>query len=564
MARDDNRGRPPLRHRLAFRFGLVLCLGVAALLLLLAWWNVTTQRRHMVDLTGQAAARCSTLIRNAARDGMLHNDPERVAALMDQIACTEGVRRVRIMDRDGTIRHESGPPSGLDSLPITAFQCQICHAHDPAPATLDHERRMREVEVEDGETVLNVVEPIPNEPACSGPTAACHFHPPDSRVLGIIDLELPLARLNESLIESEAQLALGFLVTLGAMVVLAVFLTWRMVLQPVGEVAAATEKVASGDLDAHVPVHSSSEIGRMAVAWNMMVGQLARARGELEQWSHTLEDRVEAKTEELSEAHDRMLVVEKMAALGKLAAVVAHEINNPLAGIATYAKLLRKKFARLQAAAEEAGEEIPEGLDTDTLQALELVETEAGRCGTIVKNLLLFSRTPGARFAEEDLGGLLERCSMLVHHKAELQEIDIQVHVEDGVPKVECDASQIQQVILALTMNAIEAMPGGGTVRLNLTRADDMDGEGVQLEIVDTGCGIPREALPHVFEPFYSTKQEGEGVGLGLSVVYGIVERHHGRVNVYSIPDEGTAFRIHLPRHQPQEAETTSEEGGVS
>ena len=154
---------------------------------------------------------------------------------------------------------------------------------------------------------------------------------------------------------------------------------------------------------------------------------------------------------------------------------------------------------------------------------------------------------------------------MLVHHKAELQEVDVLVEVDDGVPKISCDASQIQQVILALTMNAVEAMPDGGTVRLHVARSEDLDGEGILLEVVDSGCGMPGEVLPHVFEPFYSTKPEGEGVGLGLSVVYGIVERHHGRVNVYSILGEGTAFRIHLPRTQPEvPTEVPAQEGGVS
>lgn len=567
MIRDHLRGRPALRHRLAIRFGLILCLGLAALFLLLGWWNVTTQRTHMVNLTGQAAARCSSLIRSATRDGMLHDDPDRVARLIEQIAGSESVRRVRILDRDGVVRHASGPGPDEDRLPIDAYQCQVCHGLDPVPSALEHQRRMREFESEGGEALLNVVEPIPNEPACS--TADCHAHPGDRRILGIIDIDLHLTEMNRLLEESETQLGLGLLVTMGLLLVLGFALTWRMVLGPVAEIAAATEKVAAGDLEARVPVHSSTEIGRMAVAWNSMVEQLAKARGELEEWSRTLEERVEAKTAEVEGAHERMLVVEKMAALGKLAAVVAHEINNPLAGIATYSKLLHKKFGRMKEEAEQAGEELPGCLDPDTLKALDLVQSEATRCGTIVRNLLMFSRTPGARFAEVDLGGLLERCAMLVHHKAELQEVDIQIQVDEDVPKITCDASQIQQVLLALTMNAVEAMPAGGTLKLHLSKAEDRDGDGVLLEVIDTGCGIPAEALPHVFEPFFTTKLEGEGVGLGLSVVYGIVERHHGGVTAYSVPGEGTTFRVYLPCTQPETpAETPPEdstrEGGVS
>jgi two-component system NtrC family sensor kinase len=288
----------------------------------------------------------------------------------------------------------------------------------------------------------------------------------------------------------------------------------------------------------------------MAGAWNTMVGELQRARGELEAWSHKLEERVEEKTQELEATHGRMVVVEKMAALGNLAATVAHEINNPLAGIATYARLMRKRCER---AAEKDGA----GPDTESLKALELMEHEATRCGTIVRNLLLFSRTPTARFAEEALGPIVERCAMLVHHKAELEEIDLRTELPEGLPKVTCDAAQIQQVILALTMNGIEAMPQGGTLTLGLEAARERDG--VYLVVEDTGIGIPPEVIAHIYEPFFTTKEQGEGVGLGLSVVYGIVERHHGEVHVTSKPEEGTRFRVYLPRTQPQEPEGEDE-----
>ena len=288
-------------------------------------------------------------------------------------------------------------------------------------------------------------------------------------------------------------MGLALLLGLAALLLLAMFLTWRLVLRPVGELATATERVAAGDLTARVPVPSSDEIARTATSFNVMVEKLAKARRELEDWSRTLEDRVEAKTAELSDAHDRMLVVEKMASLGKLAAVVAHEINNPLAGIATYAKTLRKKFARLKEEAAPAGEVAPPGLEEDTLSALELVQTEASRCGTIVQNLLLFSRTPGARFAEQDLGAILERCALLVSHKAELQEIDVQLQVDGGGAE-----GRVRRVAdPAGRAGTDDERDRGdarrGTVKLHVMNATDMDREGVLLEVVDTGCGIPSE-----------------------------------------------------------------------
>jgi two-component system NtrC family sensor kinase len=267
-----------------------------------------------------------------------------------------------------------------------------------------------------------------------------------------------------------------------------------------------------------------------------MVEEIARARHEREEWNRTLERRVEEKTNELERTHERMMLVEKMASLGKLAAVVAHEINNPLAGIHTYAKLLRRR----------AGSGSP--WDGESARALELVEGEAARCGEIVRNLLLFSRTPGSRFAPESLAPLIARCVLLLRHKAELAGIEIKAGVAADLPPVTCDASQVQQVVLALAMNAIEAMPRGGVLTIRAARR----GEGVALEVMDTGAGIPKDHLPHIFEPFFTTKEEGKGVGLGLAVVYGIVQRHGGRVDVASTPGEGTAFTVQLPLEPPR------------
>jgi two-component system NtrC family sensor kinase len=283
----------------------------------------------------------------------------------------------------------------------------------------------------------------------------------------------------------------------------------------------------------------------MTMTWNSMVGELDRARKELERWGQTLEKKVKEKTNELEEAHRRMLLVEKMASLGKLATVMAHEINNPLTGISTYAHLLRKKL--LPNPAEEPAKE--GSADGETIQALELIESEARRCGHIVRNLLLFSRMPEARFDDERLGPLLERCIFLLQHQADAKEVELTLEVSTDFPVVECDSSQIQQMVLALAMNGIEATPPGGTV---IIRAVPSEGENsILLEVADTGRGIPPDHLDQIVEPFFTTKDKADGVGLGLAVVYGIVNRHHGRIEVDSNPGSGTAFLVRLPIRQP-------------
>ena len=178
---------------------------------------------------------------------------------------------------------------------------------------------------------------------------------------------------------------------------------------------------------------------------------------------------------------------------------------------------------------------------------LEMVDGEAGRCGDIVRNLLAFSRQSGARFAEEDTGAIVDRCRMLVKHQAEMLNVTLESTVDPDLPRVVCDASQVQQMILALAMNALEATPAEGLVRLEARR----DGDGVRLVVSDTGSGIPEEHLDRIFEPFFTTKEAGQGVGLGLAVVYGIVNRHHARIDVRSGPGLGTTFTIRVPPRQP-------------
>ncbi|MCK6459626.1 MAG: ATP-binding protein [Planctomycetes bacterium] len=518
------------------RYGLALCLGAAVILLAAGAWNMSLQRDHLTDMVHLSGDRIADTILRSTRDAMMDNDPEDLQRIIRAIGAQPGIERIRIFDKSGRIGTSTKAEEVASMVDKSAEQCYVCHAADRPLERLERPDRLRVFERNGGARVMAIIQPIRNEPDCS--TAACHAHPPGQQVLGVLDVQLSLAQIDKQLASSERQLAFGLLATTAALLVLAGALTWRMVLRPVRSITDASRKVGAGDLSVRAPVTSSDEIGEMTESWNRMVDEISRGRREREEWNRTLERRVDEKTRELERTHEQMMLVEKMASLGKLAAVVAHEINNPLAGIQTYAKLLRRR----------AGSGSPPW-DGEATRALELVEGEAARCGEIVRNLLLFSRTPGARFAQEALAPLIGRCVLLLRHKAELLGIEIKVGVAADLPPVTCDASQVQQVVLALAMNAIEAMTRGGVLTIRATG----HGDHVALEVRDTGTGIPKEHLPHIFEPFFTTKEEGKGVGLGLAVVYGIVQRHGGRVRVASTPGEGTTFTVELPLEPPRQ-----------
>jgi PAS domain S-box-containing protein len=235
----------------------------------------------------------------------------------------------------------------------------------------------------------------------------------------------------------------------------------------------------------------------------------------------------------------RLLQQHKMISLGRLAASVVHEINNPLAGILNYIRLMIKIVSRGSTLTPENLQKFQRYLD--------LVRSETGRCSRIVSNLLAFSRQSKLEFTEVNINELLEKSIMLSQHKMDLQNIQVKAELNERVPLVWGDFNQIQQCVINLIFNAIDAMSDGG--KLSMKSALNTRKGVVEIEIGDTGSGITKEDLPHIFDPFYSTKTEGSGLGLGLSTVYGIIDRHKGTITVDSEVGKGTVFTISLPVH---------------
>lgn len=232
----------------------------------------------------------------------------------------------------------------------------------------------------------------------------------------------------------------------------------------------------------------------------------------------------------------RILHQDKMMSLGRLAASVVHEINNPLAGILNYCRLMLRILGRGHVSSDQ--------MEKFT-RYLDLVEKETARCSQIVSNLLTFSRKSTAEFGPIVVSDLIQRCILLCQHKLELSNIRLDQHIATGLPEIQGDFNQLQQCIINLVFNAADAMPDGGT--LTLATSHTPTSQDVCLTISDTGTGIAKKDLPHIFEPFYTTKDEGYGVGLGLSTLYGILQDHHGSVQVESEPGKGTSFALHLP-----------------
>jgi signal transduction histidine kinase len=225
-----------------------------------------------------------------------------------------------------------------------------------------------------------------------------------------------------------------------------------------------------------------------------------------------------------------------MMSLGRLAASVVHEINNPLSGILNYLRLMSRILGQ-GSLAEERQEKFQRYLD--------LVQNETSRCSQIVSSLLGFSRRSPPSFGNVKIDELLQRCIILSRHKLELNNIRLESDLQPNMPSVNGDFNQLQQCVINLIFNAIDVMPDGGF--LNIAARHSAEEKQVIIAVKDSGPGIDPADLPHIFEPFVTTKHEGYGVGLGLSTVYGIMERHNGSIDGESRPGEGATFTLKLP-----------------
>jgi len=507
---------------------------MALLLGLYGYWHLRLWRLSQQEMVFQSADRNSDIIWRSIRYSMLRNQREEVFHIINTIGHEPGISRIRIFNNEGQITFSTDAKEVGQFVDKKAEACYACHAQAQPLTRLNRPDRLRIYKAPDSTRILGLIQPIENEPDCSN--AACHAHSARDQVLGVLDTNLSLAAVDQVVARSQRQIAVFTIASIILLSLISAGLIRITVHKPVRRLTAATRHVAEGELDHSLPVDSGDELGSLAASFNRMTEQLKRAQEENQEWTHTLEARVQEKTVELERAYHRLVQSEKMASLGKLAAVVAHEINNPLAGILTYSKLV----SRL----------VDKGLENearrkDAKTDLQEIEEESRRCGTIVKNLLTFARQVPFNPQKNDLGEVVERCLLLVGHQCELQQVEVESRLDPKTPAIYCDAGQIQQVLLALLMNAVQAMPQGG--RLKVETSYQAERGEARITVSDEGMGIPEDVLPHIFEPFFTTKAEGKGVGLGLAIAFGIVQQHRGNIEVLSTPQKGTTFTVTLP-----------------
>jgi two-component system NtrC family sensor kinase len=496
-------------------------------------------RLHLIDEVVHSAALLSDTIKRSTYLHMLDDERETVYGMMTSIGRQEGIEKVRMFNKEGYVTFSTELAEIGTLVDKRAESCYACHAADQPIVRLEVPSRSRIYVGPAGHRILGMVTPIYNEESCYA--APCHVHPAARRVLGVVDVDLSLAEIDRGIERLQQGMVALSGATVLALAAIVYFATRRFVVRPVGHLVEGTQKITKGNLAHEIPVETEDEIGVLARSFNGMTRFLRAARKEIGDLMENLERQVEERTADLKATQGQLIQSEKMASLGKLSASIAHEINNPLSGILTSAKLLIR-----------TGEEGPldAAAQASFLRHLRLVERETQRCTTIVRNLLGFARQRELTLTEVDVKLPIEEALGLLGNQIAIQGITLERRL-DSVPVVRADVGQLRQAFVNVALNACEAMSKGGTLTVSarFLPAENM----VEVEFTDTGAGIPPDNLSKILEPFFTTKEKG--TGLGLSVVYGVVERHGGKVDILSRIGEGTTVQIRLPVAGVQEAD---------
>ena len=611
---------------------LTIAVGVIALVTIsiFAYINNRSYNRSLLAEVERHASQLSETVKSSTEYDMLLNQRERIHETIKRLGNQSSIQRIRILNKGGEVIYSSDTAEIGKMVDKKAESCYMCHSAGEPLQRLEMKDRTRVFRVSpDSARTLGIINPIYNTRSCS--QASCHAHPSSQIVLGVLDVTLPLTEVDKDIHGARIEVIIFAVGAILALSVIIGLLVTRWVAMPVRALVSATRHVAGGDLNYVIPETREDELGLLARSFNSM-------------------------THKLSEARLQLFQSDKLASLGRLAAGVAHEINNPLTGVLTYSSFLMKRTKD----------------QSEVQEDLKVIVRETLRCREIVKSLLDFARQSVPKKNPADVNDIIARAAVVVDNQLTLNHVKLVKEFGTDVPAITVDANQMQQVFINLFVNAADAIGpdrGGGTITVTTSRhtlsplgitqikkaqcpkrhslintevridgkpsirikarangtegfiyldpmygqtrhqfgitpeagtaiqvmcpecstslvvdgvacpdcggaifAFEVPGKGmveycakrectwqrwaevdrsgdkdfVEIAIRDTGCGIATDEIPRIFEPFYSTKGM-KGNGLGLAVIWGIVDNHDGTISVASEVGVGTTFVIRIP-----------------
>jgi two-component system NtrC family sensor kinase len=502
------------------------------------FWSVIEQ--YMKSVIHQHGNNVGYLVEGALYQSMLQNDRMTLQNTLDVINTLSGIDEVNLYDKEDNLVYSSFLN---DTVNHSNPDCRSCHNNigtmfprqEKAYKILSASSECSMNQNDFGHRHLLIKSPILNQSSCY--ISSCHAHRKDEVVLGSLIIKIPLKDLDATLNKSSFDFFLLALITTLILGACLIYFTYRNIKKPLNAIVKASEAVADGDRSTRLEIKATqlADIRLVSNALNDMLDSLQAANNELQNWSQQLEYKVQKKSEELGEVQKELINIERIASLGKLSLSVAHEINNPLSGILIYTKLVYKQLIN---------QEIDAVKKESMLRNLTLIENETKRCGDIVKGLLDFSRKDQNDFEPKNINAVLKEAFELMSHPMKIANINFIGDFSAHSDLIYCSPNQIKQACVAILVNASEAVLDNGEI---IFRSLNPDNDSIKIDIIDNGIGIATEDIPNIFQPFFSTKQNSSGIGLGLAIVHGIIQSHNGKIDVKSARGKGTTISITIP-----------------
>ncbi|MBZ0170693.1 Histidine kinase [Candidatus Methylomirabilis lanthanidiphila] len=486
--------------KIGTRLVVSLTIAVAIVTGLYLYQQLSAERQALLEQREREIRVMARTLEVAVRNAVRRDQWEDVQELFEEAKGYAGVARVTLFHADGT------PLVGGDQEGV-----EITPGREEFREAIKRKQSMSFSHTLNGEQVLHYLRPI--RLINRGPA--------------LLEIAYRTSQIESAYLRRRDEIILAGVAIMAAIAMAFWYLTKRNISKPIHALIEGAAAIGAGELDRQIPIARRDELGRLAAEFNRMTERLKQAREQI------LEETIKKVELERQLQHS-----EKLAAVGRLAAGLAHEIGTPLNIISGRAEYLLPALSESHPSA----------------QSLRIIVEQIARIRRIIEQLLGYARVTPPHIAPTSLSEVFSNVLSLLDHELTQRSIRVTSRIPDTLPKLAADPYLLEQVFVNLLLNALDAMPEGGQVRV----AAEAKRDWIEVSVADTGCGIPPESLPRIFDPFFTTKKVGEGTGLGLSVVYGIVKDHGGTIEVKSEPDEGTTFLITFPVHRSQPVQPAS------
>jgi two-component system NtrC family sensor kinase len=526
-----------LALKLIFYIGIILVLTIG----IFAYININLQRKHLIEEMQEDAVRLSQTIERSIKYDMLTARNDYIQKTLVDIGKQEGIEQIRIFDKKGKIIAADSVEEVGMLIDRKAEACYTCHKDKKPLEKISTPERTRVFMLEEGYRVLGVVNPIYNEPNCY--ESACHFHPKDQNVLGVMDILISLARLDEQIGTGRKQILIYFLLTFLFISAGSSLFIFLFVNTPIHKLIEGTRKIAEGDLNYRIGSYKADEIGKLGKSFDKMTSELKKSREEIEQWNLKLKEEIKKATERLIKTNEKLnRANEQLRGLDNMKSDfmrrMEHGSRSHLAVIQSCLSLVLGEHY------SEIGE-----------QQMDLIKTAKRRSSTLLElldDILILSYRKSAKEAYDmepvQLSEIMQKVVDDAQSQAQKKNIVINVQIPSDFPRVVADRKALNEIFSNLLNNAVKYTGERGTVNLTAKQKKGF----IEIDLSDTGIGIDSEHLPEIFNEFYRSpnakSHKVEGTGLGLAIVKEIVEAHGGSLKVRSELGKGSTFTVLLPK----------------